>query len=248
MEPITSVSAYMSLPGNHEVTCDEVTPFLCPDYQRNFTAYRHRFRMPWRESGGVQNLWYSYDYGLVHFVQIDTESDYPNSPMGAGTYYNAGPFGNQLAWLENDLTIAVSRRSITPWIIVSGHRPLYSSGHENKEVIATFEAFLIKFNVDLYFAGHVHSYERTWPLTSGGVVSQRNYDNAPGYVAIINGAAGNVEGLTTGATPAAYSALLDQSDFGYGALSVSNSTYMRWQYFRSTDASLVDDVWINKKH
>lgn len=37
-----------------ECTCTEVTPFLCPEFQRNFTAYRNRFRMPWRESGGVQ--------------------------------------------------------------------------------------------------------------------------------------------------------------------------------------------------
>ena len=59
MEPITATAAYMSLPGNHEVTCTEVTPFLCPSYQRNLTAYRHRFRMPNHESGGTENLWYS---------------------------------------------------------------------------------------------------------------------------------------------------------------------------------------------
>ena len=70
MEPITSVAPYMTLPGNHEVTCMEVTPFLCPPHQRNMTAYRQRFRMPSVESGGVQNLWYSYDYGLVHFIQV----------------------------------------------------------------------------------------------------------------------------------------------------------------------------------
>jgi hypothetical protein len=88
MESITANTPYMSLPGNHECTCTEVTPFLCPSNQQNFTAYRHRFRMPSEESGGVENMWYSYDYGLVHFIQIDTETDYPDAPMGAGTLYN----------------------------------------------------------------------------------------------------------------------------------------------------------------
>ena len=45
-----------SLPGNHEVTCTEVTPFLCPKHQQNMTAYRNRFRMPSKESGGVESL------------------------------------------------------------------------------------------------------------------------------------------------------------------------------------------------
>jgi hypothetical protein len=46
--------------------------------------------MPNEESGGTDNLWYSYDYGMAHFIQIDTETDFPHSPMGPGTYYNAG--------------------------------------------------------------------------------------------------------------------------------------------------------------
>jgi acid phosphatase len=112
--------------------------------------------MPSKESLGVQNLWWSMDYGNVHWVQINTETDYPNSPMGPGTFYNAGPFGEQMVWLLNDLQKAASNRANVPWIIVSGHRPLYSSHHENKNVIAAFEALLLKFNVDIFFAGHVH--------------------------------------------------------------------------------------------
>ena len=47
---------------------------------RNFTAYQHRFRMPGTETGGVGNMWYSFDYGLAHFIALDGETDYANSP------------------------------------------------------------------------------------------------------------------------------------------------------------------------
>jgi len=249
MMPITSSAAYMTLPGNHEITCTEVTPFLCPQYQRNLTAYRNRFRMPWRETGGVENLWYSYDYGNVHFIQINTETDYPNSPMGPGTFYNAGPFGDQMAWLQADLMKAAANRAQVPWIVVSGHRPLYSSGHEEKQCQAAFETLFLKFNVDVYFAGHVHWYERLWPVGAGGAVTSKSYVQPAGFVSIINGAAGNVEGLNTAkGSLAPYTAMLDNSDFGYGTLHVANATAMHWQYFRSTDNSVLDDIWIYKTH
>ena len=50
------------------------------NFVRNFTTYQHRFRMPGSESGGVGNFWYSFDYGLAHFVSVDGETDFPYSP------------------------------------------------------------------------------------------------------------------------------------------------------------------------
>lgn len=248
MEPITANAAYMTLPGNHEVTCTEVTPFLCPHSQRNFTAYRHRFRMPSLESGGVENMWFSYDYGSVHFIHINTETDFPNSPMGPGTWWNGGPFGDQLAWFEADLADAVKQRSngVTPWIIVCGHRPLYSSKANGTAVINAFESLLIQYKVDVYYSGHVHWYERLWPLNAGGTIAQRNYDNPSVPVYIIEGAGGNVEGHNVGAE-LDMDAVLDQSDFGYGKMMVANSTHLRWQFFGATDGALLDEVWINKE-
>ena len=39
-------------------------------------------------------------------------------------------------------------------------------------------------------------YERMWPLAAGGVMTQQNYNSPKGIVHIVNGAAGNVEGLS----------------------------------------------------
>ncbi|KAJ4388038.1 hypothetical protein N0V93_008643 [Gnomoniopsis smithogilvyi] len=102
---ITLKVPYMVLPGNHEASCAEfdgpgnpltaylnndeanstapasnLTYYSCPPSQRNFTAFQNRFRAPGPESGGVGNMWYSYDYGLAHFISLDGETDYADSP------------------------------------------------------------------------------------------------------------------------------------------------------------------------
>lgn len=38
--------------------------------------------MPSEQSGGEENFWYSYDYGLVHFVALHTETDLGNGLKG----------------------------------------------------------------------------------------------------------------------------------------------------------------------
>lgn len=61
-------------------TTSELNYYSCPPSQRNFTAYTNRFRMPGKETGGVGNMWYSFDYGLAHFVSFDGETDFAYSP------------------------------------------------------------------------------------------------------------------------------------------------------------------------
>lgn len=79
--------------------------------------------MPSAESGGTGNFWYSFDYGMTHYVQFDTETDLghgliaPDSPEG-GTE-DSGPFAvadAQANWLAADL--ANVNRSKTPWVVV----------------------------------------------------------------------------------------------------------------------------------
>jgi hypothetical protein len=53
------------------------------------------------------NMWYSFNYGPVHFVQFDTETDFPNAPLATMCpdlpCGNFGPVGQLLAWLQKDL-------------------------------------------------------------------------------------------------------------------------------------------------
>ena len=96
--------------------------------QSNFTGYINHFRMPSAESGGTGNFWYSFDYGMTHYVQFDTETDLghgligPDSPQG-GTE-DSGPFALanvQANWLAADL--AAVDRSKTPWVVVYVETP-----------------------------------------------------------------------------------------------------------------------------
>lgn len=56
-----------------------LTYYACPESQRNFTAYNHRFYMNGEKSNGRGNHWYSFDYGLAHFVSFSGETDYYKS-------------------------------------------------------------------------------------------------------------------------------------------------------------------------
>jgi len=64
-------------------------------------------RVPAPESNSNTNMWYSFDYANVHFVSIDTETDYPKAP------FNVSDFGDQLgntsleSILEDDLLITL---------------------------------------------------------------------------------------------------------------------------------------------
>jgi hypothetical protein len=137
--------------------------------------------MPGAETGGVGNFWYSFDYGLAHFVSLDGETDFANSPeypfvadlkgnethpTESQTYVtDSGPFGAidgsykdntayaQYKWLAKDL--ASVDRTKTPWVIVMSHRPMYSSGVASYQahLREAFQALLLENGVDAYLSG-----------------------------------------------------------------------------------------------
>lgn len=100
----------------------------------------------------------------VHFVSISTETDFPNAPEGKDRLIGprAGPFGDQLGWLKQDLARANANRDQVPWVIVYGHRPMYSSGgsdfplHSRRQLREVMEDTFYEAGVDMFFAGHVH--------------------------------------------------------------------------------------------
>ena len=130
-----SRAPYMVLPGNHEAECH--SPACVAEYASralklsNFSAYNARFRMPSSESGGSASMWYSFDVGPLHVVALSTESDFPGAPdvchvpgASCGGFCDALGCGDWRPWLEADLKSV--NRSATPWVVVGGHRPLYS--------------------------------------------------------------------------------------------------------------------------
>jgi len=78
-------------------------------------------------------FWYSFDYGMVHFVMFDTETDLGKGLIGPEEFggrqlLNNGPFGTQnqqINFLNADLSSV--NRKVTPWVVVAGHRPCVNS-------------------------------------------------------------------------------------------------------------------------
>jgi acid phosphatase type 7 len=137
--------------GNHEYGSGE-----------DAAPFREAFILP--ENGGPEGKerWYSFDWGNVHFVALDTE--------------RTGPV--QAAWLDADLTA-----NRLPWTIVYWHRPPFSSGEHGNDGAsrAHFVPIVEKHHVPLVLNGHDHDYERTTPqngvvyvVTGGGGVGVRS--------------------------------------------------------------------------
>ncbi len=128
----------------------------------NFSSYNARWNMPSSHSDGVENMWYSYDYGAVHFTAINTETDFTGAKLeNRGPIFPCGHFaedGVYLTWLEIDLAKAASNPDVQ-WIVVAGHRNM-------NELPVEINSLFAKYGVSLYVGGHIHSYAR-YPAVNG---------------------------------------------------------------------------------
>jgi acid phosphatase type 7 len=153
------------------------------NHEKNHAHYYKYFSMPTPE------YYYSFKYNNAEFFVIDSNK----SPK---------PGDEQYTWLEKQLAA-----STATWKFCYHHHPCYNSdaddygntwkGHttnispNTKPLIALYE----KYNVDMALNGHIHFYERTWPIR-GGKVDQKN-----GIVYLTSGCGGG-KLETTEPTPA----------------------------------------------
>lgn len=268
VQSFATLRPYMTLPGNHEAECHNVPCQLSLDRINrlsNFSAYNHRFKMPFEESDGAKNMWYSFNLGSAHFVSINTETDFPGAPKDKFRIVGPdnGGFGDQLKWLENDLQKANEARKEgrIPWIIVAGHRPIYSLNYHDGDKITgetialqkAMEGLFKKYNVDLYLCGHVHGYERQRPTYQNIPSSFENYSytNPQDPIYIVDGAAGNIEGLSKFdiAKIPSWNVLYNFKDFGYGIIEFapsSHSNSLEWSYYTDQGGNLYDRMTVTK--
>ena len=205
---------------------------------------------------------YSVDVGLVHFVALDLNVYYFTTE---GVWAAA-----QLSWLEKDLAAAHANRGKVPWILVGSHYPIYCTsrtlagglhddgqGEEGVEdsqncwsyageiqrVRDELEPLFARYGVDVYFAGHEHDYESTWPVMNSTVLD-RSFVDPAGPVHFTTGA-GGAPSLDKFGTAAAFTRKR-LSAWAYGRLTVTNASYLRYDHILNSDDSIYDTVEILK--
>lgn len=94
---------------------------------------------------------YSMDYGNAHFTFLDSNPyvDWTDKELQS--------------WLATDLQKSIS----ATWHFVVFHHPGFNSSREHYEQqhMRLLSPVFEKYQVDVVFTGHVHNYQRTYPLT-----------------------------------------------------------------------------------
>lgn len=142
--------AHTFVPGNHDT------------YK---TSYVDHLNVPITNSEDA-GTYYSYDYNGSHFVVLNTN----DNQIDADNPNGAALSNEQLSWLDNDL--ADARQRGVNWLVVTYHKPLYSSSYhslQDADVQAVREdliTILDKHDVDLVLNGHDHVLTTTKPLVA----------------------------------------------------------------------------------
>lgn len=259
IEPVASAVPYMVAPGNHESECHSP---VCIARLRslgkplsNFSAYTHRWAMPFAQSGGSSNMWYSFDAGPVHFVTVNTETDwrganeefYGDSKLHALPAGAFGADGEYMAWLEADLRAADAARRRAggrrPWIVAGGHRPF-------GEINASHGALFARYGVDAYFAGHHHGYRRaTVAATAPGRRSANATGGGGGWsmLSVVVGGAGCEEmGQAPPSNATGHGApSFETGRYASGVLTASRTSLV-WRLVDSESGAIIDEVALKK--
>ena len=149
--------AFAPVMGNHE--CYSLDWKYCrPD------AFLSLFATPDNGSAKYQRYYYSFDYGPVHFIVLNTQRE----ELAA---LAPGLFEEQAAWLARDLKSAKAR-----WRVALLHRDLIDYDEEpmiRDPFVETLVPVLEKGGIDAVLTAHAHAYRRrrlsAWKPAKDGV-------------------------------------------------------------------------------
>ncbi len=174
--------------------------------------------------------WYTFDYGNAQFFMLDSNRD-----MRAGS--------EQYQWLEKELA-----SSTATWKFAVHHHPQYSSDEndygdtykgsalegdpKSRPLIPLYE----RYGMDVVFMGHIHDYERTWPIKEDKV------DQEDGVIYLQTGGAGG--GLENYAPTRSWFTAKVKRAHNYGIVAIHEGTF-QFQAF-DLEGRLFDHFEIRK--
>ena len=166
--------------GNHEM-------YTLDWKMREPYAYLNYFAVPPNRNEIFNRRYYSYDFGDVHYVVLDTQLYESNHEDNHDTHH-PDLYDVQIQWLRQDLAANIKK-----WTVVLMHRDPFQYAIDrpgasrdvgfNEEGVL-FMPIFDEFNVDLVLSAHLHSYRNR------GHVRNFNRD-ASGPLYILTGIAGD---------------------------------------------------------
>ncbi len=218
---IDSIS-YMPVEGNHE----------CRDMNRTKgepTLYKGQFNVP-HNGPYNNNEAYSYDYGNVHFVVLDSQ-------LREKQKINPNLLKDEKAWLEKDLS-----KTKKEWKVVFWHKAPYSTRacRTNEAIKAAFDPIVDKYHMDMVFNAHDHAYSRTYPINNDSIVSSP----ALGTVYVITGRS-DAKYYNDNVPNVWDTNFFDPQDMPNYIVVDVNGSRMEMKNYKM-DGTLVDDYIINK--
>jgi len=194
-------------------------------------------------SFNLSKQYYSFDYKNIHFLILSSE-----------IFHKQG--SEQYNFVINDLKKASTNPDID-WIIVSQHTPAYtslSSVSADSSMRDTYHDLMDQYGVDLVLQGHLHNYQRTYPLTYNpnapvnplvSDVNKNTYFNPNGPIFLIVGTGGvNTHSLKNQEPYVVYQ---QNSDFGFLNVNLNaNGTNLEGKFY-SNSGVVLDRFSISKE-
>lgn len=204
MQSLASKIPILTTTGNHEVAMGE-----------NSLSHMARYPTPHRGSGSTNPCYYGKAVGVMNVIALCSYSGFT-------------PESLQYQWFENYLNTSIDR-DVTPWVVVIMHAPFYNSnnGHwmEAELMRRNIEPLMYQYGVDIVLDGHIHAYERTYPVYNNTV-------DTCGTTYLNIGDGGNYEGTYTDWKTAPEWSAFRESSFGVGELLIENSTHIKYSWHR----------------
>ena len=174
----------------------------------------------------------SFNYGPVHFVMWDTE-------------LQCSPGSAQFAFIEEDLK-AVDRTE-TPWVVVFGHRPIYTDNSRN-EHLGQIETLLEANHVTLSLYGHVHNSQVWCPFVPGsnGTKCAAKDLNGP-YVNVIHSVIGNAGQSLSNFDKLDDRTIYHAREHGYSTMT-ANATELTFRYYADVTDTLHYNFTITQEY
>ena len=160
----------MPVQGNHETYQPDGSSGSPQDFINQFSVSQNG-------PNGHIGQSYSYNYGDVHFVVLDSQED--EEAPGNDSFLQ-----QQATWLDKDLS-----KNKQKWNIVMFHKtPYYNKATRNNPAVKDiFTPVIEKHHVDIVFNGHDHGVSRTYPINGDNYYT--NYSK--GTVYYVTGRSGN---------------------------------------------------------